>query len=100
MIPLAGDWNGDGRDGVGYYNPKTGTFNLRNTLRHGSPATSFRFGRPHMIPLAGDWCGLGPHDGVGFYKPWSAILHPRHRAGSGRANHARTFWPPQMVQPV
>jgi len=97
MIPLAGDWNGDGRDGVGYYNPQTGIFNLRNTLRHGPPAISFRFGRPHMIPVAGNWRGLGRHDGVGFYNPWSGTFHLRNQASKGSANAIVRFGPPHMI---
>ena len=30
-IPIAGDWNGDGYDSVGLYNPATSKFYLRNT---------------------------------------------------------------------
>ena len=31
-IPIAGDWNGDGKDTIGLYNPATSTFYLRNTI--------------------------------------------------------------------
>ncbi len=40
-----------------YYNPRTGIFNLRNTLSHGHYAVSFHFGPTRMIPLAGVWFG-------------------------------------------
>ena len=30
-IPIAGDWDGDGTDTIGLYNPTTSTFYLRNT---------------------------------------------------------------------
>ena len=83
MIPLVGDWNGNGKDGVGYYNPRTGIFNVRNALRHGRPAASFRFGPPHMIPLAGNWSGVDRHDGIGYYNPWTGTFHLRNRATQG-----------------
>ena len=85
MIPLVGDWNGNGKDGVGYYNPRTGIFNVRNALRHGPPAESFRFGPPHMIPIAGNWSSIGRHDGIGYYNPWAGTFHLREQGQQGPA---------------
>ena len=37
-IPIAGDWNGDGKDSIGLYNPTTSTFYLRNTTSLQGPS--------------------------------------------------------------
>jgi hypothetical protein len=54
---LAGDWNGDGRDGVAVYDPASAVFRLRNALSAGSPDAQFRFGprRGGWKPIAGAW---------------------------------------------
>ena len=82
MIPLSGDWNGGGKDGVGYYNPATGIFSLRVILSQGPVWDSFRFGPPHMIPIAGNWSGYGRKDGVGYYNPRTGTFYLRDRLGA------------------
>jgi surface antigen len=57
MIPLVGDWDGDGRDGIGYYDPRNGTFHLRDSPSAGRASYTFKFGPRGMIPLAGNWSG-------------------------------------------
>ena len=37
-IPIAGDWDGDGTDTIGLYNPATSTFYLRNTTSLQGPS--------------------------------------------------------------
>jgi hypothetical protein len=51
MIPLAANWTGGSRDGIGYYNPRDGW----SHLRAGKDGRAFRFGPAHMVPVAGDW---------------------------------------------
>lgn len=55
MKPVAGNWAGGRRDGIGFYNPRTGWFHLRRALSAGRVSEQFRFGPPGMVPLAGDW---------------------------------------------
>ena len=59
-VPLAGDWNGDGRDEVGTFRrgPGTATF----SMQAGDSATVVRLGNPTDWPLAGDWDGDGTTD--------------------------------------
>ena len=73
-VPLAGDWNGDGKDTVGVYNPASGLFYLVNT--NGKPYADqvFGFGAPNWVPLAGDWDGDGK-DSVGVYDPGTSIFY-------------------------
>jgi hypothetical protein len=60
--PLAGDWNGDGKDGVGVFVPADGLFYLKNDLANGNAdftiSTSHK--GPSFWPIAGDWDGCGP----------------------------------------
>jgi hypothetical protein len=57
QMPLAGDWDGDGTDSIGLYEPLTSIFTLYDE-GFGS-STSFRYGQPGDIPLTGDWDGDG-----------------------------------------
>jgi hypothetical protein len=64
--PIAGDWDGDGDDDIGLYDPTNSYFHLRYPDGdHVCP-----FGQPNSdwIPLAGDWDGDG-RDTVGLYNP-------------------------------
>ena len=56
---VAGDWNGDGNDGVGVWDPSSGTFYLRNTASGGAPDITVRFGTNGVRPVVGDWNGDG-----------------------------------------
>jgi hypothetical protein len=64
-LPVAGDWNGDGRDGIGVYDQATATFLLRNALQRQGPSDkgyadlTFTYGTPYamVLPVAGDWTG-------------------------------------------
>ena len=94
MIPLAGHWTGGRRSGVGYYNPKTGIFALRNKLATGPAFRKFRFGPKHMVPLAGSWDGKR-WDGVGYYNRWTGTFHLRKRLGRSRAVADRPVRPAQ-----
>ena len=46
-IPLVGDWNGDGTEGIGIYDPSSGVFSLRQTPTTGiaPDITAFPFGQ-------------------------------------------------------
>jgi hypothetical protein len=67
QTPIAGDWNGDGTDGIGVYDPTTSTFLLRNTADSlGPPDFTFTFGAAGFLPVVGDWNGDGS-DTVGVY---------------------------------
>jgi len=66
--PVVGDWNGDGRDGIGVM--RHGKWFLRQSASTGKPAISFTFGVPkrkggklvstfraHDVAVVGDWNG-------------------------------------------
>jgi hypothetical protein len=54
-MPLAGDWNGDGIDTVGFFRPSTHTFYLKNSNVAGAGYTQFSAGISTDIPIAGAW---------------------------------------------
>jgi hypothetical protein len=67
---IAGDWNGDGVDTPGGYDPRRRRFSLRNSPGAGEPDLTFTAGRFGDVPLVGDWDGDG-RDEVGLYRPTS-----------------------------
>jgi hypothetical protein len=67
--PLAGDWDGDGRDTLGLYDPADRKFSLRDATPSGDPdVTTPPIGRFGATPFVGDWDGVG-RDEVGVYEP-------------------------------
>jgi hypothetical protein len=73
MVPLVGDFNGDGRPDFAVYNAATSTFTITATgtvANRPLYTTVFKLGIPsdHPIPLLGDWNGDGRTD-IGVYDP-------------------------------
>jgi hypothetical protein len=71
-FPLAGDWNGDGRDTIAVARPESsGTklgWHLRNSNSTGGADIHFTFGHPETgFPVVGDWNGDGK-DTIGVVK--------------------------------
>jgi hypothetical protein len=56
-FPVCGDWDGDGRDGIGVVRTVGGglTWFLRNSISGGSANLQFSYGRANDFPLAGDY---------------------------------------------
>jgi hypothetical protein len=54
-VPIAGDWIGQGTDGVGLFNTTTGKFLLKNQLTSGAADNGFVFGIANDLPVAGQW---------------------------------------------
>lgn len=90
---IAGDWDGDGWSGVGYY--EGGFFYLRDDLTEGAADYSFRFGPrgEDALPIAGDWLGRGS-DSVGVYVPSSATVMLLLDLHGGSTNITFQFGPP------
>lgn len=71
--PVAGDWDGDGKDEVGLFRPgATGSFLIRRQVSvNGHPGfltIVFSFGTTGDLPVAGDWNGDGI-DTPGVFRP-------------------------------
>ena len=58
-LGVVGDWNGGGQDGLGRYDPVTGTFFLRFDASPGAADRVIQFGPTGSgwLPLAGNWDG-------------------------------------------
>jgi predicted chitinase/murein DD-endopeptidase MepM/ murein hydrolase activator NlpD len=82
-LPIAGDWDGDGRDTIGTFRPFDATFRLRDANGN---ETSFVFGPPNRggVPVVGDWDGDG-RDEVGVYERADATFHLRDAQGNESA---------------
>jgi len=83
--PIAGDWNGDGKDTIGIY--RNGVFYLRNSNTAGYADLSFPFGSPGDQPVAGDWNGDGK-DTIGVYRSSTFTFYLRN---------SNSAVPPDMV---
>ena len=74
--PIVGDWNGDGVETTGGFDPESGTFYLNDANADGRDAetewTSPLSG-PGLVPVAGDWDGDGI-DSVGVFDPASTTF--------------------------
>ena len=54
-LPVAGDWNGDGRDSIGLYVPAWGLWVLRDECSNGPADVVFRHRASGEIPFVGRW---------------------------------------------
>lgn len=77
---IAGDWNNDGTDTIGFY--RSGDFYLRNSNSSGSSDLTFSFANPGDIPLVGDWNGDGT-DTIGVYRPSNRTFYLRNSNSGG-----------------
>jgi hypothetical protein len=93
LIPLIGDWNGDGTDSAGIYDPTLSEFHLQNRAGYNGDVV-FRFGRPNSgwIPLVGDWNNDGI-DTIGLYDPVSSTFHLKNIFSGGNADVWLQFGP-------
>lgn len=69
--PIAGDWDGDGTDSTGGFNPATGEFFLNDANAEGLGAVSewtSPLSGAGLLPIAGDWNGDGI-DTPGVFDP-------------------------------
>jgi hypothetical protein len=91
-VALAGDWNGDNLDTLGFYRPSTAFFTLSDqpaTLVSGIPTTAYNFGFGSLnvgdTPVVGDWDGNG-RDSVGVYRPGNRTFYLRNALNGGFAD--------------
>jgi len=74
--PIAGDWDGDGIDGIGLFLVDSGIVFLKNVADNGvgdiEIATAHK--GPNVWPIAGDWDGCGPVR-VGLYDDTTGTVY-------------------------
>jgi Ca2+-binding RTX toxin-like protein len=74
--PIAGDWDGDGTDSTGGFNPLTGTFYLNDANADGREVVTewvSPLSGAGLLAIAGDWNGDGT-DTVGVFDPARATF--------------------------
>jgi len=84
-LPIAGDWNGDGKTTIGLYDPAASTFRIKNSLTGNTADVIFQVASPSpsALPLVGDWDGDG-RDTVGLYDPATRTFRLKNSlSGSG-----------------
>jgi hypothetical protein len=91
-IPVRGDWNGDGMDSQGLYDPLTSAFFLKDVCEPGNADYVFGFGQPEAgwMPIVGDWNGDGV-DTVGLYDRKTTTFYLREVNAAGPADHVFNF---------
>jgi glucose/arabinose dehydrogenase len=93
-VPLAGDWNGDGKTTIATWDSATGLFQIKNTLNRGPADVAFALGaRRGAVPLSGDWNRDG-RDSVGYYDPTSSTFQLRNALTAGKFDITFRFGPP------
>ena len=97
VIPLAGDWDGNGTDTVGVY--RNAIFYLRNSNDNGIADLTFSYGwvSAGIIPLAGDWDGNGITT-IGIYN--NGIFYLRNSNNNGIADLTFAYGPVTGSKPL
>lgn len=87
-VPVAGDWDGNGGDSIGAFDPRTATWYLRNTnAAGGTDYAPFAYGAGGWIPVVGDWDGDGV-DTIGIFDPRTATWYLRNSNSPGGTDFA------------
>ena len=83
-LPIAGDWDGNGVDGVGLFRGGNTTFFLSNGFQGVIDIKPFIFGVVGGKPIAGDWNGDGITT-IGVFNPSNGVfsLNNTNSAGNG-----------------
>lgn len=66
--PIVGDWDGDGKDGVGVFRPSNGLIYIKNTMATGFADYVMVLGISGDTGIAGDWNNDGK-DSPGVFRP-------------------------------
>jgi hypothetical protein len=92
--PLAGDWDVNGTDTIGLYDPASSTFFLKNSNAPGGADLVYGFGpdAAGWRPIAGDWDGNGT-DTVGLFNPATSTFFLRNAHAPGAADVVVGFGP-------
>ena len=99
VMPIAGDWNGDGTTTIGVYETSTRTFYLRNSNTVGPADIQIQYGPAGAIPIAGDWNGDGT-DTIGVYDPATQTFYLRNSNTPGNADIQIQYGPPGSLPAV
>ncbi|HEX5591795.1 MAG TPA: S1 family peptidase [Solirubrobacterales bacterium] len=97
---VSGDWDGNGTDTPGAYNPSTGVWKLRNSTTTGPAFTTFQYGGgPWTTPVVGDWNGDGK-DTVGVFDPVAGNWNLRDSNSEGPPTYSFQYGGGPWTKPV
>lgn len=96
--PLVGDWDGDGSQTVGVFDPGSRTFRLRSSSTAGDGDVEVVFGQAGDLPVVGDWDGDGD-DTVGVLRVTAGqpTFHLRQSNEAGPADLVVSYGSPGDV---
>jgi hypothetical protein len=95
-IPVAGDWDGDGKDEIGLYRPSTQMWYL-DYDNNGASDYRVTWGESTDKPVAGDWDGDGK-DEIGLYRPSTQMWYLDY--DNNGASDYRVKWGASTDKPV
>ena len=85
MIPLVGDWNGDGIEGIGAYEPIAfPRFHLRQTATGGAADVICPYGISGDVPIS--WYDSSSKDGIGVIRGTKVYLDKNLSCGDAEIN--------------
>ena len=91
LIPIAGDWDGNGTVTTGLYDPTKAAFYLKNSNTNGLADITFTFGMAgNWKPIVGDWDGNGT-DTIGLYDPTASRFYLKNSNSHGNADVSFTY---------
>jgi hypothetical protein len=94
-LPIVGDWDGNGTDTIGLFDPSVSRFYLRNSNTSGYAELTFDYGPGNhagWLPIAGDWDGTGS-DSVGLFDPVASVIYLRNSNTTGYADLTFCYGP-------
>jgi len=88
LLPVVGDWNGDGKDGIGTFDSKSARWSLRQIATAGpADVGTFLFGKANTLPIVGDFTNP---DTTSRSCACAWLSKRDQRASSARANAGRS----------
>jgi len=93
LLPVAGDFDGDDTDTVGFYDLRTGLFQLMNDNTSALPALELRTPPLAGLPVAGDWDGDGT-TGVGVWFADGGLFQLKNTPSPGPPDLSFVFGAP------
>jgi hypothetical protein len=93
-LPVVGDWNNDGIDTLGVFQPMTGRFVLSDSNTAPGADYTFIFGNPADQPIAGKWDATMSGTGVGVYRSSNGIVYLKKAFTTGFSDYFLIFGNP------
>ena len=99
LVPLAGDWDGDGVDTIGLYVLRRAPSSSGTRTRGGVADIVFTFGAGGQgyVPIAGDWKRRRRRHHPGLYNPATGVFFLRDSNSNGPADLAFSYGAPGAV---